>query len=196
MTAILLLAAGASSRMGGRDKLVEPVDGQPLLRRSALAALGTGAPVLCTLPPDRALRRAALQGLEVTLVEVPDAATGMAASLRAGLRALPDRATGVMVLPADMPGFTAAALASLIAAAQTDPQTLIRGGAEDGTPGHPVIFPRDLWADLAQVTGDEGGRSVIRAHRNRVRVIPLPGRMATLDLDTPEDWAAFRAARP
>jgi CTP:molybdopterin cytidylyltransferase MocA len=196
MTAILLLAAGASRRMGGRDKLVEPIDGQPLLRRSALAALGTGAPVICTLPPDRPLRRAALTGLDLTLVEVPDAATGMAASLRAGLRAVPDRASGVMVLSADMPGFTTAALSGLIAAQKADPQALIRGGDEDGTPGHPVLFPRDLWAALAQITGDEGGRSVIRAHQDRVRVIPLPGRMALLDLDTPEDWAAFRAAQP
>jgi CTP:molybdopterin cytidylyltransferase MocA len=56
-----------------------------------------------------------------------------------------------------------------------------------------VIFPRDLWSDLARVTGDEGGRAVIQANKGRVRVIPLPGQMATLDLDTPEDWAAWRA---
>jgi CTP:molybdopterin cytidylyltransferase MocA len=56
-----------------------------------------------------------------------------------------------------------------------------------------VIFPHDLWPALASVTGDEGGRPVIQANKGRVRVIPLPGPMAQLDLDTPEDWAAFRA---
>ena len=39
--------------------------------------------------------------------------------------------------------------------------------------------------------GDEGGRSVLARQKDRVRQVPLPGTMATLDLDTPEDWAAF-----
>ncbi|WP_412506377.1 NTP transferase domain-containing protein, partial [Roseovarius sp. SYSU LYC5161] len=56
---ILLPAAGASARMEGPDKLLEPVDGMPLLRRQVLMALATGAPVLVTLPPGAAKRRAA-----------------------------------------------------------------------------------------------------------------------------------------
>ena len=97
-----------------------------------------------------------------------------------------------MILPADMPGFTTAALSSLIGQFQTDPTRILRGGTADGQPGHPAIFPRDLWPALAKVTGDEGGRSVIQGNKDRVRVIPLPGPMALLDLDTPEDWAAWR----
>jgi molybdenum cofactor cytidylyltransferase len=95
-----------------------------------------------------------------------------------------------------MPSFTTAALQGLIAAFRADPGQILRGGTEDGQPGHPAIFPRDLWPALASVTGDEGGRSVIQANKGRVRVIPLPGPMALLDLDTPEDWAAFRATGP
>jgi molybdenum cofactor cytidylyltransferase len=67
-----------------------------------------------------------------------------------------------------------------------------RGASVDGRPGHPAIFPADLWDALAAITGDEGGRSVLQAHKERVRVVPLPGEMALLDLDTPEDWATYR----
>lgn len=196
---ILIPAAGASSRMRGPDKLMQKVGREPLLRRIAETALATGAPVTVTLPPGADARRAALAGLPLRLVEVPDAALGMSRSLVRGIAALAPGAgpaDGVMILPADMPSFTPAALSDLIARFRAEPGLILRGGGEDGEPGHPAIFPRALWPALMQVSGDEGGRSVLRAQPDLVRVIPLPGRMALLDLDTPEDWADFRRARP
>jgi CTP:molybdopterin cytidylyltransferase MocA len=195
---ILVLAAGASSRMRGADKLLQPVGGEALLRRSARVAAATGWPVLVSLPPERPDRWAALAGLAVTPLPVPDAADGMSASLRAGVAAAGQMArdgpAGLMVLPADMPAFTTAALAEVAAAFAAAPGRIWRGAAEDGEPGHPAVFPRDLWAALAQVTGDRGGREVIRAEAGRVACLPLPGRMALIDLDTPEDWAAWHAS--
>ncbi|MFN6924119.1 MAG: NTP transferase domain-containing protein [Tabrizicola sp.] len=197
---ILILAAGASSRMRGADKLLQEVTGGlPLLRHVAEAALATGAPVTVTLPTGAEARRAALLGLPIRIIEVPDAALGMSRSLVTGIGSLEpvaDVQDGVMILPADMPGFTPAALSGLIARFQDDPGRILRGGTSDGQAGHPAIFPRDLWPALCAVTGDEGGRSVLQANRDRVRVIPLPGRMALNDLDTPEDWAAWRAGGP
>ena len=102
---ILILAAGSSSRMRGADKLLEEIEGDPLLTRSARVALATGCPVTVTLPPDRPARLAALQGLAVTPIIVTDAARGMAASLIAGLRALPAASPVLMVL-ADLPDLT------------------------------------------------------------------------------------------
>lgn len=191
---ILILAAGASSRMRGIDKLLEPVEGKPLLRHIAEVALATGSPVAVTLPPIAPGRETALAGLPLCLIPVPDAAEGMSRSLVRGVQVLDTAGPvdGLMILPADMPGFTTTALSGLIAEFQADPTLILRGGTADGQPGHPAIFPRDLWPALACVTGDEGGRSVIRANQGRVRIIPLPGPMALLDLDTPEDWAAWR----
>lgn len=190
---ILILAAGSSSRMRGADKLMQAVGEVPLLRHVAAVALKTGAPVTVTLPPDAPARRGALDGLDLRIVEVPDAAQGMSRSLVRGIEALAGGPQdGAMILPADMPGFTPEALADLIARFQADPHLILRGGTAEGQPGHPTIFPREFWPALTRVTGDEGGRSVLRDHRGRVRVIPLPGAMALLDLDTPEDWAAWR----
>ena len=192
---ILILAAGASSRMRGSDKLVQAVDGKPILRRVAEVALATGAPVSVTLPASAQAREAALSGLALTHVIVPDASLGMSRSLVRGVTEIgaahPGKTDGIMVLPADMPGFTVAALIDLIAHFTNDPKAIWRGADEEGREGHPTIFPRDLWPSLAAVTGDEGGRAIIKANRDRVRLLPLPGHMATLDLDTPEDWAAY-----
>jgi CTP:molybdopterin cytidylyltransferase MocA len=192
---LLLLAAGASGRMRGADKLLQEVEGAPCLRVMAQRGLKAGLNVHVTLAPDRAARRAALQGLRIVPVEVPDADQGMSRSLATGVAALPADTDAVMILPADMPGITAADLAFLAAEYSGDPALILRATAQDGTPGHPVIFPRDTFADFAHLQGDEGARSVIAAHRDRVRLVALPGTRATTDLDTPEDWAAWRDAK-
>lgn len=195
---ILILAAGASSRMRGADKLLQPIEGTPILRHVAQVALATGAPVWVTLPVGAEARKAMLSDLAVWIVEVADASLGMSRSLFRGIAAImagdPGTDDGIMILPADMPGFTPAALTDLIARFIVEPQRLWRGATRDGQVGHPTIFPRDLWPSLLTVTGDEGGRSVVQANRDRVMTLTLPGQMATLDLDTPEDWAAYRAS--
>ncbi|WP_323042224.1 nucleotidyltransferase family protein [Gemmobacter sp.] len=188
---ILIAAAGGSTRMRGGDKLLEQVGGIPLLRRQGLAARASGARVVVTLPPDRPARAEVLEGLGAEVAVLADAAEGMAASLRHGARVA---GGALMVLPADMPEIDMADLRSMLAAHKAAPDAILRG-ASDGAPGHPVLFPADLRADLAQLTGDEGARSVLARHRGRVQLVPLPGRHALTDLDTPEDWAAWRAAR-
>ncbi len=182
---ILIPAAGASSRMRGQDKLLQHVADEPILRRQAHMALSL-APVIVTLRDPDPERRAALDGLTVKILAVPDAALGMSASFRA----VADIQSAVMVLPADMPDLTAADLASMITAFRAAPDQILRGSA-NATPGHPVIWPRALVPGFAQLHGDEGARALLRQHP--VRLHPLPDAHALTDLDTPEDWAAWRA---
>lgn len=187
--AILLLAAGQSSRMRGGDKLQQSVDGNPLLAVMANRALATGLPVLVTLPDlHHARARTLPQG--VTPVPVPDAAQGMGASIRAGIAALPDNTHAAMILPADMPDLTADDLQHMVRAYTGG---ILRATSAGGTPGHPVIFPAGLFADLQELSGDEGARSVIFANRDMLHLLPLPDTHATTDLDTPEAWADWRA---
>lgn len=190
---ILIPAAGASSRMRGSDKLMEDVGGETALHRAARVARASGARVFVTLPesgPHSVPRRAELSGLEVRALPIRDAHEGMAASLRAGVAAA-GSAAGLMVLLPDMPEITDSDLSRMLAAFAVQPGKVHRAAAEDGTPGHPVIFPRRLFVELAVVTGDVGGRRVMAGEE--VVLHPLPGQRALMDLDTPEDWAAWRA---
>lgn len=191
---ILILAAGASSRMRGADKLLEVVDGEPLLRRVARMALATGWPVSVVLTQGHAARRAALDRLGVAQITAANAAEGMAASLVAGVQALP-RGVAVLLVLADLPLIETADLNAVIAASAADPACVWRGADPDGTAGHPVLFPADLRGELLGLTGDEGARAVLKTHAARVRLVPLPQGHATTDLDTPEAWAAWRARR-
>ena len=193
--AILIPAAGASSRMRGRDKLTENVDGVPLLRRQALRAKATGAHVAVTLPDGDHPRTAALQGLPVQVIHVPDADQGMSASIRRGVGMLPRGITAVIILPGDMPEIETEDIQKLIRSFQSIPFPMLQQAtAADGTPGHPVLFPEDCFMALQTLTGDQGARDILRRNEHRVRHVALPGRRALTDLDTPEAWRAWRAA--
>ncbi|MCL6285512.1 nucleotidyltransferase family protein [Ruegeria sp. 2012CJ41-6] len=190
---IILLAAGASSRMGGADKLMRPIDGEPLLRRTARRARGAG-PLYVALPPAPHPRHDAVAGLDAHIVPVPDAAEGMNASLRRAVSALPPSAPAVMILLADLPDITKNDLKNVLQAVDLKTDTLIwRGATEAGKPGHPVIFARELFPDLLALTGDAGAQSVARLHAARTVCVPLPGTNARRDLDTEKDWSDWLA---
>ena len=179
--------------MRGGDKLLELVGTEPMLRRQARVARETCAHVLVTLRPNDPARLTVLQGTDVTILPVPDAAEGLAASIRAGASVVKNSA--LMILPADMPDLTTSDLRTLIDAFDQSPNQIIRAMAADGTPGHPVIFPVDCVDYLMALTGDAGARSVLNAQNHRISLIVIPDQHATTDLDTPEDWAAWRATQ-
>lgn len=191
MITVLIPAAGASSRMRGRDKLLEEIEGQALLRRQVRRALATGCPVIVCLSAERPARRAVVQDLDLQVIEVPDPEAGMSASLRAGMAGIDADATGVMVLPADMPELESAHLLKLMQWFADEPTGIWRATDEAGTPGHPVVFPRQMFPALRHLPDGEGARALVAEHE--VRLCPLPGQAAVTDLDTPEDWARWRA---
>ena len=155
-------------------------------------ALATGAEVLVTLPPDQPARAAALEGLgheRLRVVVAPDADEGMAASLRAGAEnAFQRGADALMIMLADMPELETGDLRVMMRA--WDGKSVTRAGDDEGQPGHPVIFPARLFPALMALRGDQGARAVLAAEE--VICVPLPGTRATTDLDTPQDWAAWR----
>lgn len=192
---ILVLAAGQSRRMGGRDKLLEQVDAMPLLRRTVTMAAEV-APVIVALPPPPHPRYACLQDLDITRVAVPDATDGMNASLRRALASVPTNAQAAMILLADLPDLTAQDLKKVAQATVNGSFNVWRGVTEDGLPGHPVVLDRSLFSDVMALSGDSGAQSVIRQHAEKTCLVRLPGQAARTDLDTPEAWASWRISHP
>ena len=188
----LLLAAGAGRRMGRPKALVE-LDGTPLVRRAVAALAEGGCDPLHVVVGARAGEVAAVVGDDALVVTAADWASGMGASLRAGLAALaelPD-ARSVVVHLVDLPGVNAAAIARLAAAA-TGPDVLARAGYQ-GEPGHPVLMGRSHWAAVrAGAAGDEGARSYLAGHAGLV-LVECGDLADPRDVDTPEALDAFRA---
>lgn len=195
----ILLAAGASTRMRGRDKLMEPVRGHPLIRDrlSILYEPGHGSTdVLVVVPSNKPDRIDAIADMRAKIVINEDADTGMASSIKAALEALPDGSKAALFLPADMPDITANDIDMLRQAHIRNPRAIIRAATADKQPGNPVIFPEAYFQKLMQLQGDQSGRDVIKAHAGHVQLVPLQGTRAATDLDTPQDWADWRAANP
>lgn len=194
---VILLAAGLSRRMRGRDKLLEPIEDKPLLRLQAekLRALTSG-PLIIALPPPPHPRHWVLGGLKHQPVPVPDAAEGMGASLSRAFAALPAEAPCALLMLADLPDITLGDLHRLAEAADLGSDTQIwRAATEEGNPGHPMLIRADLFEGFTKLTGDDGGRALVAAAQPHVTLVPLPGQRARTDLDSPEDWARWRALR-
>ena len=190
---ILIPAAGAASRMGARDKLLEDVGGEALLYRVARRALATGKDVVVTVPPTAEGRSALLEGLEserLSIVPVRDAAEGMAASLRRGAEKAVHHA-GMMILPGDMPDIETPHLQDVARHFSTNQNRPARAVSSAGVPGHPVILPARMLCAVGKLSGDQGARALLA--REEVTCVPLPDDVALTDLDTPEDWARWRA---
>jgi molybdenum cofactor cytidylyltransferase len=190
-TTILLLAAGQSSRMRGRDKLLEEIDGQTLLRLMAGRACKAGVAVRVVLGPDQAARQATLADLSVEIITAAQS-DGMAASIRAGVAGLKGP---VLIVLADMPEITAQDLYLMVSLGAHAPTAILQAASPAGIPGHPVLFPADLLPELSQLRGDQGAKAVLTKQAARVTLLPLADARATVDLDTPEDWAAWHAKR-
>ncbi|WP_325166403.1 molybdopterin-binding/glycosyltransferase family 2 protein [Thermohalobaculum xanthum] len=191
----VLLAAGASRRMEGADKLTEMAGGRPLLARAA-AALAASAveEVVAVLRPGDSARAAALQGLGVRVIENPRAADGMGTSIAAGVAALAPGIDAAMIALGDMPDLDPADIDRLIAAFDpAEGRAIVRARGAEGAPGHPVIFGRRFFEPLRALEGDAGARAVIAEHPEFVVDVTLSGRSALTDLDTPQDWEAWRA---
>ncbi len=191
---IILLAAGASRRMRGRDKLLENIGGQPLLHLSAQTATQARVQkVHVILPRGDSLRHNAVSTLMVNVVDAPQQSEGMAASLRAGMRALSKDCDAVIIALADMPEITADHYERLIEA--FDParnRDICRAMAADGAPGLPVLFGRRFFEMLNKLHGDSGARDIIKDAPEYLVEVPTLGQAAVVDLDTPEAWTAWR----
>lgn len=192
--AAVLLAAGASRRMRGADKLLEIVDGAPLIRTLVLRLGKAVDDLVCVLPPGDTPRRAALAGTPARIVTNPRVEEGMGTSIAAGIAALPEGIDGAAIVPGDMPEITGESIARLVAAfAPEDGRAAIRAVTPEGQPGHPVLFGRRFFEALRALEGDRGARAILDEHPEFVTEVTLSGGTASTDLDTPEAWAAWRA---
>ena len=194
-TAGLVLAAGRSTRMGGPNKLLEEINGKPLVRIVAEHALASRAkPVIVVTGHQRERVEHALAGLPVTFAHNPDFADGLSTSLKAGIKAVPADADGAIVTLGDMPQVTATLIDRLIAAFDPERGALVVIPTIEGKRGNPVLWARRFFSDLLAVEGDVGARHLISGYAEAVTEVPVEDAAALTDVDTPEALIAVRAA--
>lgn len=191
---VIILAAGASTRMGFPKQLLE-LAGQPLLVRAVEAALASSAwPVVVVLGAHAEKIRPSLALLPVLIAENPAWAEGMAASIRAGITTLRQfsRALDAAVIAlGDQPAFSAGVIARLVAEQQRSGRTIV-ASRYARRQGAPALFLRTHFPTLAALTGEEGARALLNGDPQHVATVDLPE--LALDVDTPADYAAAKTA--
>ena len=190
----IILAAGASRRMGSVNKLLASIAGKPLVRHAVESFVGTSlSPIIVVVgyEPDKVA--AALKGLPVQLVFNPDHAAGQGSSVRVGVEALDNNVTDAMIGLGDMPLLPSTLLDSLI-------QTHIGHEGHvrnitipvfEGQRGNPVLWGKTFFPELITLTGDRGGRQLLNEHTAAQNLVTCDHSSVLHDVDTADALAAI-----
>ena len=191
---IVLLASGSSSRMRGADKLLEQINGTTLIRNRVLECMkATSGPIYVTLPPQSAERFNAVSDLRIIPVITKGSHLGISHSIKVSLSQIDN--SEVIILLADLVEITNKDLTKIIVASKTSKCSIIRGIDDDGKVGHPVLIRKVIIDEFRKLSKDQGGNSILKKNSANTNFVTLPNKNATLDLDSPEDWASWRAKK-
>jgi len=202
-TAAIILAAGSSSRMGGgRHKLLLPLDNRPVLAHVIDACLASKArPIIIVLghQSDQVSSQIKQYTIhdDLTLVENVHYQQGMSSSLHVGIQTLLDddyrkeylsyQVNSALIVLGDQPLITPTVIDTLITTYRITSMPIV-APLYKGKRGSPVLFDKSLFSELIEVTGDEGGRTVLERHRHEVELVEIGDALANYDVDT---WEAY-----
>jgi molybdenum cofactor cytidylyltransferase len=150
-------------------------------------------PVIVVTGHERERVEAALKGLPVQFVHNPDFAVGLGSSVRTGIAVVPAAADGAIVCLGDMPQVDAALIDRLITAFAPEQGALAVMPTIDGQRGNPVLWSRRFFPDLMAIEGDVGARHLISRYGEAVVEVPVTGKGALVDVDTPEALRGVKA---
>lgn len=189
---IIILAAGASSRMGAPKQLLL-IDGKTLIKRTFDTAMDTPChPIVLVLGANRDLIRKETEKMPITVIDNPNWENGISSSIKIGLAGayMTEKAIeAVIFLTVDMPYVSAELITRMIEKAESDEKVEIVACKYEKQIGIPVLFKRSMFIDLLELSGDEGAKKVVVKNQNKVAFIDFPE--GKLDLDTVEEYRNF-----
>ena len=195
--AAVVLAAGLGRRMGGTNKLLADVGGRPMIARVVDSFLASKAsPVIVVVGHEAERVRAALVGKDVVFVENASFEEGLGASLRTGIAAadaLVPPVEGALVALGDMPFVRPAHIDQLIGSFDPRGPFSVCVPVHDRKRGHPVLWSRRHFAEMAKLEGDVGARALLERHADAVLAVPIEDAAVHVDVDTAAMLAEARA---
>jgi molybdenum cofactor cytidylyltransferase len=185
----IVLAAGTSSRMGERNKLLLSWSGKRMVEVVVDALVVGGCEeVVVVVGHQREAVAAALAGKRVRMVDNPHYAEGLSTSIRAGIDAAGAGGAGYLFALGDMPGLKAATVAALRRAFAALGEQAIVVPTRCGRRGNPVVFSPAYGAELGGLSGDVGARSLLAKYSSCVVELEVDDDGILIDVDTPDAY--------
>lgn len=189
----ILLAAGLSRRMGTENKLLKKTNGLPLVLHAAQAlAQSKVEDIIAVLGHEADAVEAALSNIaQLRCIVAPNYAAGIAHSLKAGLAALSQDADGALICLGDMPFVSSDIFNDLIAAFDPVAGRSIVAPIYNGQRGNPVLWGRRFFADMSELSGDEGARKLLLSHHELLFELDVNTPHVVTDMDCPKDFESL-----
>ena len=190
MISAIILAAGSSSRMGGPKQLLKLGKATVLEQVLKTFRASKADEVLVVLGVHSGVKKRRLPGAKVVLN--PDSSGGISSSIMAGLGAIDRNSEAVLFGLADKPFVTVATINRIIESYVTSRIGIVIP-VYRGRRGNPVLFARDFFDELGTLSGDVGGKAVIRRHAESIREVKVDDDGILVDIDTRADFERAKA---
>lgn len=192
-TAIVVLAAGMSRRMGSDNKLLLCAGDQsaPMLRSVAEQALGSAAStVYIVLGHQSAAVRNSLNGLPLCFIYNDNYQDGLSESVKSAISEIDERHTSLIIALGDMPFVTSSLFNLLIENFSNSNNQPIVAPRFNHQRGNPVLWPKRYFSALKQVKGDKGGRQLLQQHQAEILLVDVTDQSVCMDIDNHEQLTA------
>jgi len=188
LISLVVLAAGMSTRFG-ENKMLYPIDGEPMVRRIVNTALSSSVDEVIVVVGFEAEKvKEVLKGLRCKIVENPDYATGgQSSSVRCGVKHIDEKAEAVMILPGDVVFIDATVIDKVVEEYRSKKAKIVVA-AHKGRPGHPILFDRSLIPEILAI--DEAGyglKAIVTRHKADVLYVEASTPNVLLDIDRKSD---------
>lgn len=191
--AIIILAAGASTRMGQPKQLLL-YQGRSLLRHTVESAIASVCkPIIVVLGANAEQIRSEVNQPSIQIVENPQWNLGMSSSMRSGILALAnysDSIDAAVIAVCDQPFISADIINGLVSAYDSTKKPIVASQYAE-TLGVPALFSRQFFSELAELNESIGAKHLIKKYRDRVLAFPFP--QGKIDIDTPQEYEQLQA---
>jgi len=188
MLSLIVLAAGKSTRMRGRNKLLAKVDGKPMVRRVVETALSSQVDeVIVVLGWEEDKVRAALSELPCRFVVNKNYEEGQSSSVKVGLSEVVEGTHAVLILPGDVAKIDTRSINLVVDEYNRENRPIVVA-AYQNKPGHPILLSRELFKEIQGIDEQSAGlKSVMSNHAADMRLVETNSENVLRDVDTPED---------
>ncbi|MGA2628107.1 MAG: nucleotidyltransferase family protein [Candidatus Bathyarchaeia archaeon] len=188
MIPIIVLAAGKSTRMRGKNKLLSKVQGIPMIRRVVQTTLESKVDeVIVVLGAEADKVRKVLADLPCRLIVNKKYAKGQSSSVKAGLSEISPMTRAVLILPGDVAMIDFPSINMVIEEYERGKHSIVIA-AHKGASGHPILFDKQLFSEIEQINEQTFGlKAIVKRHEDEVSLVETDSPNVLKDVDTPED---------